>query len=393
MERSLLCSVFLLAWLAPLLAEHSPHSHETLQALESARMLRVVQQYRKTNISVEVFYHVSSWQPYWKEVVTEQLHLLDGRQLVRGRKGAQWMYTTKKSEPNVASIASKITILLHGDEAQVGMMKEAVLACKVAFLHKVSFRHSAAVERTLIRDSRPKEHAAIRAAAEKKGATAGEYPTIEALHQHCKRQVAGGVNGVVLYMHNKAGCCRKGEAPQSDWRDLMNTVTVEFASVCLRALYDGHSACGAEYQDMHFSGNFWWASCNHVAMLPPLWDPINNAWEAEFFLTNVSKSWEQRDPFGVECAFRPFHCRVDHYWKHCPRGKYVSAISPLLASDELPYVGYHGHDEPTHQATKRVWRGQPCLSVRSTVAQMSETVPYYSRTDNVRRHLRTQAIR
>ena len=393
MERPLLCSVLPLAWLALLLADQNPHNYEVLHTLERARMLKVAQQYHEANISVDVFYHVSSWQPFWKEVVTEQLHMLDGHQLVRGRKGALWTYTSKKTTPNVGSIARKITILFHGNEEEVRMMKDAVKTCKVDFLHKVSFLQSAAFQRTLFRDSKPDDRPAIRAAAEKDGATAGEYPTIEALHQHCKRQVAGGDNGVVLYIHNKGACCRKGEAPQSDWRDLMNTVNIEFASVCLRALYDGYSACGAEYQDMHFSGNFWWAACNHVAMLPPLWDPINNAWEAEFFLFNVSKSWEKRDPFGVECAYRPFHCRVNHYHNHCPRGKYVGAISSLLATDVLPFVGYHGEDEPTYQATKKVWRDQQCLSTRSTPTQMSEVVPYYSRTDDSRRrHLRDRGI-
>ena len=105
--------------------------------------------------------------------------------------------------------------------------------------------------------------------------------------------------------------------PVASWRELMNTFNIEFPSVCLRALMDGyrsvclpaylsvsyciftllystavhitsvltfssrifhrHSACGVELQEGHFSGNFYWARCDHIAALPPL-DSKYDAW-------------------------------------------------------------------------------------------------------------------
>ena len=38
------------------------------------------------------------------------------------------------------------------------------------------------------------------------------------------------------------------------------------------------STCGMEYQERHFSGNFYWASCDHIASLPQL----NNRFDAWF---------------------------------------------------------------------------------------------------------------
>jgi hypothetical protein len=384
-------------------SDHFANANERMHKLEDERMFSMLHEYRDSNISVEVFYHVSAWQPHWKEVVLEQLHMLGGRQLVRGnaRKYSRssnnndpaaytYMYAPKKSDISVSSIASKINIVLHGDNEQVAAMRLAISGSYVDFLHKVYYTHSPAMSRALYKDSNEEEKKHIRAEAEKHGNTTGEFATINAVHRHCKKQVSGGSNTVVLYMHNKGGCCSKGGAlfnkeykdsavSIADWRDLMNTVNIEFASICLRAMRNGYTTCGANYQDMHYSGNFWWASCNHVALLPALWDPIDNAWEAEFFLFNVSEAWQDRDPFGLECGYRPFHCRVDHYDKPCPRSKYASVLLPMLASDVMPYIGYHGHDEPSFEEPKRVWKGEPCLSTRTSRDQLSKAIPYYDR--------------
>lgn len=375
--------LFLLAALQPSMSEHRPSVD--LHKLESARMLAVSRKYRDMNISVDVFFHMSAWKQFWKEIVHEQLFLLDGRILARRRKAGvsesppNWGYSASQTAPSVASIARHVYIMLHGDESSVREMRAAVVSSKVSFLDKIIFSQSETIERSMYSSAEPVQKLHIRAAAEKAGATAGEYATIQAVHQHCKKEVASSKNSVVLYIHNKGGCCRKGEAPESDWRDLMNTLNIEFSSVCLRALYDGYSACGADYQDMHYSGNFWWASCNHVAMLPGLWDPIDNAWQAEFFLFNISENWHRRDPFGHECAYRPYHCHVNHYNERCQRTKYVSALSQLLESDEMPFVGYSGMSEPTFVAPNREWDGGKCLSVQVHSSDMAKVVPYYSR--------------
>ena len=84
-------------------------------------------------------------------------------------------------------------------------------------------------------------------------------------------------------------------SPVSDWRDEMNAFNLEFPSICLRAMNQGsysvnnsafhgnfvdlgYATCGVEYQASHYSGNFFWANCAHISKLPPLWDPLNNAW-------------------------------------------------------------------------------------------------------------------
>lgn len=104
-------------------------------------------------------------------------------------------------------------------------------------------------------------------------------------------------------------------------------------SVCLR-----FTSCGVEYQfwgGAHFSGNFFWANCAHVSRLPPLWDPLDNAWDAEFFLFKVSKFADEVQ-FGKVCGFNPFHCGVNHYDNRCPRSQYRPILQDLVKNEVLP---------------------------------------------------------
>ena len=102
----------------------------------------------------------------------------------------------------------------------------------------------------------------------------GESSTIMSLHNYCKKEVKEGRSSYVFYMHSKGGCCVRGKKkvsynvePVASWREGMNTFNVEFPSICLRALNLGYSTCGMEYQDAHYSGNFWYASYNKYKFL------------------------------------------------------------------------------------------------------------------------------
>ena len=40
----------------------------------------------------------------------------------------------------------------------------------------------------------------------------------------------------------------------ASWREVMNTFNIEFPSICMRALNDGYSTCGMEYQEALYAG-------------------------------------------------------------------------------------------------------------------------------------------
>ena len=97
--------------------------------------------------------------------------------------------------------------------------------------------------------------------------------------------------------------------------------------------------CGVEFQQAggrwHYSGNFFWANCAHVARVPPLSDPLKDSWEAEFFLYKIAQFANPR-VYGKACSFNPFHCGVNHYDDLCPRSRYLDLLRRLVTIEKLP---------------------------------------------------------
>ena len=140
-------------------------------------------------------------------------------------------------------------------------------------------------------------------------------------------------NSYVYYFHNKGACCPNG--PIADWRDSMNAWILEFPSICLRALSRGYSTCGIDYNNRHYSGNFWWANCKHIAELPKLLDNFDHK-EPEFFLFKTTPDPKLNDKYSKHCGYNPFHCGVDSYNEECPRAKYLPALLENIEEDKLP---------------------------------------------------------
>ena len=138
----------------------------------------------------------------------------------------------------------------------------------------------------------------------KAGLSTGEYPTITALRDHCISEVSANRQAIVFYAHLKSASFSLPDKP-AYWRDAMNAVVLEHPSICLRALLNGNSVCGTGYKTFpssHYAGNFWWASCNHVAKLPPLRYPLFYWLDPEMFLMNVG-SRSVTESFAVSCAY------------------------------------------------------------------------------------------
>lgn len=120
----------------------------------------------------------------------------------------------------------------------------------------------------------------------------------------------------------------------------MNTFNLEFPSICARALLrHGYSTCGIENQDAHYSGNFWWADCQHVAALNPPHTRFD-AWSYEFFVLKANPhNYHHSREFGFRCGYSMHNCYVNRYDLECPRDwyrdnlvRFVSKVRDLPAS-------------------------------------------------------------
>jgi hypothetical protein len=110
-----------------------------------------------------------------------------------------------------------------------------------------------------------------------------ERPIMERMYSSCRHS---NITRIVFYFHNK-GCSKFVEDNGTKefelysnifyWRKSMEWFLLERPTLCTRAiLKHGALTCGTnlrKFPSMHYSGNFWSASCDYIADLP-----VEDAW-------------------------------------------------------------------------------------------------------------------
>lgn len=297
----------------------------SLAPLEAGRWAEVKRLLAAGNISVHGFYHVSTWKPYWWEVVAEQLTILDKALLDVAPVLVN--VVGSKEGGDLRSVQARVARHPLGRRDMLSWGFNATVA-------RYSFKHAQAGARAaMARDAQLSE---------------GEYPTLARMHAHCCQQQALGRSALVFYMHNKGGCClrKRPRGAVKDktndnvcaWREVMNALGLAYPSVCTRALLEArYATCGFEflldYPLAHYSGNFFWARCEHVARLPPMHDRFDS-FAAELWLFN--RSGHTRDTnrrFGQRCGYSTTNCCMDHYRQECSRDRWSWKLQEMLKSD------------------------------------------------------------
>eukprot|EP01038_Epipyxis_sp_PR26KG_P006754 gene6754-9255_t len=310
---------------------------------------------KNDNISIKGFYHVSSWKKYWREVVTEQIEL----------RGISLLDASNELYINQA--------LLEGESSE--SLKLLINSLDLKSKNKISFHYNHTIIRDSYKNSKEDEQHKL---DQHPFLSEGEFGTVTALHDYCINEVAHKRKAYVYYFHNKGSCCWTDiNDPVRTWRDEMNAVLAEFPSICMRALYYGdYSACGTDNNDAHYSGNFWWANCDHIAALPPLSNRFD-AWAAEMFIFNVSPVLSVRENFALQCGYNPIflhNCGLKtgfrHYSISSPRYLYRFQLMDHLTTESwLPSVvfGKYGNRNTSYCALLRSIPGQKYQPTTITV--------------------------
>jgi len=322
---------------------------------------------KSAGYSIRGFYHTSTWQNMWEAVILEQIQLLDGKRKVpvdvdKPDTAYKWhddLWTSllRASESLFVNVAGPVIEDLH-------KVTELIKGAGLASLDKIQFGFNKTIGR---HDFNGANEAKKKEFLANEQLSSGEYSTIDLLQKYCIEKTNAGEKALVYYIHSKSGCCYKDfgskeKNPRASWREEMNAFNIEFPSICLRALLKGYNTCGVENQDAHYSGNFWWADCNHIANL----NPLNNrydAWSCEFFVQKYSVDFELARKIGYHCGYSMFNCGRNLYDNDCWRELYRDRLLNLETRYKLlPSFrgtgGKHGkaHDNDT----------QACIDIRST---------------------------
>jgi len=327
-------------------------ANKSPRRLEKQRWQEAVRSARRQGYKIKGFYHTSSWREYWKNIIEEQLFLMDGRRPLHGDHELVFNDTSPNAplpqlawgDPHWASLLSVIDELMinvvgpNVQSLEMIQSQVANLTLTPRNRAKIAFHFNKTIERM--------SHSRMSKANQEVVENSPEYlseaevSTVTMLQDYCRAETAAGRKAFVFYVHNKGACCwprvskARDQLAVASWRDVMNTFNLEFPSICLRALLAGYSTCGYGSQMAHYTGNFWWADCGHVAALPALWNKFD-AYAVEYFVMNVSKVGGD-NYFMENCAYEAHHCSGDHYHDPCYRNTYMNKIQSFTTHAALP---------------------------------------------------------
>lgn len=317
----------------------------TTRKAEDLFMKEVMTHLKRFNYTIKAFYHVSGWQPYWKDVVSQQLKILDGQEPFDVTNGSNILLPPIKY--SILNIADELHITAAGLDDHYDQdfqdIEECVLNQSISNMQKISIHRSRTMQRGSFDNANESHKHTLAQFSKDNNITEGEVSTIQALHSYCSAKKKNNEKAFVLYFHSKGGCCPPSHENKGrvNWRNKMNMYTLEFPSLCLRALHYGYPTCGTDlfvrnWASTHYQGNFWWANCDYIAALPAMHDPFK--WlECEFFIFNVSLQPYAREYFGQRCGFHVSNfgrLRGEQEGDHYSRNDYLTHISQTYFSSK-----------------------------------------------------------
>ena len=331
--------------------------NDELRNLELSRFKEVLEAISKDGITISGYYHISAWRPQWRDVVKDQLYIMAGKRSALGDQHPPSASYVPNSDRGFTQ-SHYVALLDVVDHLQINIASpwistytevKKMVTNEVRSIftdeqfRKIRFSYNVTLTRGTFAKSTPGERAEYEARG---NLSEGESSTLARLKDYCEAQGAHGKKTLVFYVHDKGGCCYPSLQHKPDfvsvavasWRDVMNAAVLEFPSVCLRALLGGYTVCGYGSQGgkAHFSGNFWWADCGHIAALPRIHH--FDAWKAEFFILRTSRNLNNRLDIMHRCAYEVHHCSGNHYAEACKRKAYYHRVLTLVNQSRLPLL-------------------------------------------------------
>ena len=154
-----------------------------------------------------------------------------------------------------------------------------------------------------------------------------EIPTLKSLKDYCDNVTE---ETYVLYIHHK-GITHIGNSAVDDWRDLMMYFNVTKWQDCVDKLDQGYDTAGVlwrdDYQYIHYSGNFWWATSSYIKKQPAFCMPAENNYLGQFGFGTPGHPHKMDCEFWIGIGKPKAYCfqkfTVDHYFTRYPPELYV----------------------------------------------------------------------
>lgn len=221
---------------------------------EGKQFRRAIMAARLAGFNIVGFYHVARDGSRWKEVIEEQLRLLDSGSpsgtppsLIASRRkdSASLLRWTDQLFLNVAgrTIDDKVAVQQLVDES------------KLKYRHKITINFNRTLGRDEYQLATPQKQHEYDADQE---LSEGEYALMSTMQQYCRTQEASGHKHLVYYFKAIGQCCYRKQQqqavsnPMASWRESLTSTALAHPSICIRALLNGYATCGMDYANSLF---------------------------------------------------------------------------------------------------------------------------------------------
>ena len=156
--------------------------------------------------TIQGFYHTSTWQPKWAEVILEQLRILDGQRRMPKQPSAE--KTTYEWHPETWASLLSASTNLHLNVAgptkeDAAKVQKLVDESSLKFKSKITVNYNQTVARDAFGGANEEKKKSLFA---NPNLSSGEHSTVDTLHNYCIDKTAKGEKALVYYMHSKF-CC------------------------------------------------------------------------------------------------------------------------------------------------------------------------------------------
>lgn len=223
---------------APVEIERSILKREMQRSNQAYNLLKSIHGYDH----IQGFYHTSKWRTFWKEVISEQLLLLDGRRPIPEKNVERHTnvipWDMDQYYTSLLNMSTGLYLNVVGpDKSHMEEVSKYVDSLGLRFRDKIQINFNRTIGRYQYDSGKPEQK---KAWDNDNSLSSGEFSTIMTLRNYCIDQVKAGKKTLVYYIQSKGQCCQrnvtKDTPPQNEGMGAHKTVSYIFSllfTICL----------------------------------------------------------------------------------------------------------------------------------------------------------------
>lgn len=219
------------------------HTNQSLGSRQLENSLRIYEResfkismskVKSRDVRIRGFYHTSTWKDYWKDVISEQLIIMDGMRNMSSdifRKERRGQVTQQRKSSSVFELVDFIHITVGGSRNDYLHVEQLVRSLLSHRSESIKLFHNETVPREDF-DNLTSDEKMRTELSKNPELSSGEMASLLSMQDYCIDQQTRGQTAFVFYLHNKGSCCTHS-ARQTDFENvtLITCLPTRFGSM------------------------------------------------------------------------------------------------------------------------------------------------------------------